>query len=207
MHIKCLVLLVAPLLVLDFAAASRFALALDFRVVASCCSTGLEGARAIVLGAGGGARTTAFALFAGASAGAIVLSLAARRTSGPRIALGAALLGSLAAVSSVPAVLGYVAPHAYETSQHLCPFCLLDAEGGYLGWPLYAALFSGTALTLAVGLAALAMPAVSEKDAVLTMLRTTLLRMAVAWSIALTLAIYPVAHYAWVTGGASLFGA
>lgn len=202
-----LVLVVAPLVLLDLGAATSFALDLDFRMVASCCSTGLEGARELVTGAGGGARTTAFALFVAASLGAIVVSLVARRSAGPRLAFVAGVLASIAALASVPAVLGYVAPHAYESPEHLCPFCLLDAEGGYIGWPLYAALFAGTALGLAALVSAVMMRRVEEKDAIARTLRTTLLRTAVAWSIALALAVYPAVRFAVVTGGASLFGA
>jgi hypothetical protein len=202
-----LVLVVAPFVVLDFAAATRFALDLDLRMVASCCSTGLEGARAIVSGAGGGARTTAFVVFAAASVGAIVLSLIVRRSPKSPLAVAPGLLALVAALASVPAVLGYVAPHAYESPAHLCPFCLLDADGGYLGWPLYAALFAGTALGLAALVSVVAMRRVQEKDAIAAVLRKTLLRTAIAWSFALALASYPVVHFAVVTGGASLFGA
>ncbi len=202
-----LVLLVAPLIVLDFGAATSFALDLDFRMVASCCSTGLEGARQIATGAGGGARTTAFGIFVAASIGAVVVALVARRSarSGPSIA--AAGLALLASVVSLPAIVGYVAPHAYESPEHLCPFCLLDADGSYLGWPLYAALFAGTAFALSAFVAVLVMQRVKEKDAIAGVLRTTLLRVAIAWSITLALAVYPVARFLFVSGGASLFGA
>jgi hypothetical protein len=201
-----LVLVIAPLVVLDFCAATRFALDLDFRMVASCCSTGLEGARAIVTGAGGGARSTAFAVFAAASVSAIVLSLAARRWPRSSLTMLAGTSALAAAGAAVPAILGYVAPYAYESPEHLCPFCLLDADGSYLGWPLYAALFVATALGLATLTSAIARSRVAEKDAITGALRNMLLRSAIAWTVALAIASYPPVHFAIVTGGASLFG-
>jgi hypothetical protein len=201
-----LVLGVAPLMVANLAAGLRYALDLDFRVVASCCSTGLEGAREAVLGAGGGARTTAFAVFVASALVCIVLASIARAR---RSIVSAALAfgaSCIAAMAAVPAILGYVAPHAYESPAHLCPFCLLDVDGGYLGWPLYAAVFAGAALGLAAGVGAFAASRVHERDAVWSVLAHSLARLAIAWSVALVVAIYPVAHFAIETGGASLFG-
>jgi len=45
--------------------------------------------------------------------------------------------------------VGVVAPYALATPGHLCPFCLLHAQGGWLGWPLFGALFAGTVTGLA----------------------------------------------------------
>jgi hypothetical protein len=201
-----LVLFVAPLVVANFGGGLLYALGLDFRVVASCCSTGLEGARTSVLGASGGARATAFAIFASAGALSVVLALASRRVRSNELAGAAAVASAIAAVASVPAILGYVAPHAYESPVHLCPFCLLDADGGYLGWPLYAALFAATSIGLAAGVGAVASTRVRERDAAWSVVSRSLGRMAFAWSLTLVVAIYPVAHFAIATHGASLFG-
>lgn len=201
-----LVLVVAPLLVANLGGGLLYALGLDFRMVASCCSTGLEGARASVLGAEGGARTTAFAVFAGAATLAIVLAGSARARRSAPLASFAALASAVAALASVPAILGYVAPYAYESPVHLCPFCLLDADGHYLGWPLYVALFAATSLGLAVGVGALASGRVQERDAAWAVVARSLGRLAIAWALTLACALYPIAHFAIVTGGASLFG-
>lgn len=200
------VLVVAPLLVANLGAGMLYALGLDFRMVASCCSTGLEGARESVLGASGGARTTAFAIFAGAGAAAIVLALAARARRSATLAGLAAGASALAALASAPAILGYVAPYAYESPVHLCPFCLLDGDGHYLGWPLYAALFAATSIGLAVGVGAIVSVRVHERDAAWSVVSRSLGRMAVAWALTLAVALYPIAHFALTSGGVSLFG-
>lgn len=200
------VLVVAPLLVANLGGGLLYALGLDFRVVASCCSSGLEGARALVLGADGGARTTAFALFAGSGVTSGLTALAARRARSASLAGAAAIASAIAALASAPAILGYVAPYAYESPVHLCPFCLLDADGHYLGWPLYAALFAAVSIGLGVGVGALAALRVRERDAAWAVVSRSLGRMAAAWAITLLVALYPIARFAIATGGASLFG-
>ncbi len=200
------VLVVAPIVVANLGAGLLYALGLDFHVVASCCSTGLEGARDVVLGASGGARTTAFAIFAAFGVLAVALSLAARRSRSAPLAALAAMASAVAALASVPAILGYIAPYAYESPVHLCPFCLLDSDGHYLGWPLYAALFAATSIGIAVGVGALAMPLLAEREAAWTVVSRSLGRMAAAWTLTLLVALYPIAHFAITTGGAALFG-
>jgi len=200
------VLIVAPLIVANLGAGTLYALGLDFRMVASCCSTGLEGARGIVLGAGGGARTTAFAIFASFAVVSVVLALGARRARSARLAGASAITSAIAALASAPAILGYVAPYAYESPVHLCPFCLLDADGRYLGWPLYAALFAATSIGIAAGVGAIASARVSEHDAAWSVASRSLGRMALAWGLTLVVALYPIAHFAIATDGASLFG-
>lgn len=200
------VLVVAPLLVANLGGGALYALGLDFRVIASCCSSGLEGAREAVLGASGGARTTAFATFCALGGASVVLALAARRVGSPRLAAIAALASVGASCAALPAVLGYVAPYAYESPVHLCPFCLLDADGHYLGWPLYAALYAASAIGLGVLASALATTRVAERDAAWGVTARALGRMAAAWTIALAFAAYPIVHFALATGGASLFG-
>ncbi|MDQ3038119.1 MAG: hypothetical protein M3Y87_37350, partial [Myxococcota bacterium] len=63
---------IAPLVLADVAASTAYALDLDLRVVASCCSTGLDAARSVASGAsGGGPRELAAASFVGGSMAAI----------------------------------------------------------------------------------------------------------------------------------------
>src|SRR5690606_13770885 len=106
-----LLLLIAPLALLDLVATARYLLSLDFSVVASCCSSTLD------LGGPSGAAQAARGAplpFWGSEAllvGAAALSAhAGRRPSAPRAALAAALtLLALAAASA--AVVHFVAPH------------------------------------------------------------------------------------------------
>jgi hypothetical protein len=119
-----------------------------------------------------------------------------------------ALAGALAVLTfplAIAAVVLEVAPHAFEIPQHVCPFCLLKGDVLGLGYPLVGSIF--LALVWGVGAAASAiltrrLPAREALDA---FLKNRLRREAVAWSIALVLGALPVARYAWMSGGASLF--
>jgi hypothetical protein len=51
-------------------------------------------------------------------------------------------------------IIAFVSLYIYEDPRHHCPFCLLKAEYGYLGYALYLPLFAATAASL--GAAALA---------------------------------------------------
>ncbi len=67
----------------------------------------------------------------------------------------AALVYSLSAawllILSIAAVISFIAPHFYELPGHHCPFCILQREYHYIGYPLYLALFTGGIAGLGVG--------------------------------------------------------
>ena len=64
----------------------------------------------------------------------------------------------LAVVSAVSfpialiSILSFIAPYIYELPTHHCPFCLLQKEYGYVGYPLYLTLFSGAVSGMGVGI-------------------------------------------------------
>ena len=61
---------------------------------------------------------------------------------------GAALFGLLAGVAtivSLAAVISFISPYYYELPTHHCPFCLLQKDYHYIGFPLYLfLLMAGT---------------------------------------------------------------
>jgi hypothetical protein len=68
---------------------------------------------------------------------------------------GGYLFGAVSAVSFVVcilSILSFVSPFIYELPTHHCPFCLLQKEYGYIGYPLYLALFTATILGTGVGI-------------------------------------------------------
>lgn len=198
---------VAPLVLADLAASTAYALDLDLQVVASCCSTGLDDARAVAGGtSSGGPRDLAAALFVGSALASIALAIVARRRPSARAAMLVGLASALAGVASIPAVVWWVAPHAYETPTHLCPFCLLHADVLGLGWPLFAALFAATALGLSAALAGALERASGEPETARAMESQLATRAAIVWALALALALAPVARWTIVAGGASLWG-
>lgn len=202
---------VGPLVLASFAASTRFALDLDFRVIASCCSTGFGPAAASIFGRDGDAEPGAMVALVVLGALAAVLALVSTHRAIERRAELVAALASLcaigAAIVSVPAIVGYVAPHAYETPVHQCPFCLLRVEeSGGIGWPLYVSLAVALGASLALGVSALSSRRVPEPLLTLPIRRRFAHTAALAWLITIGVAVYPIARFAWITDGASLFG-
>lgn len=198
---------IAPLVLADIAASTAYALELDLRVVASCCSTGLDAARtAASSGALGGPRELAAASFVIGAAAAIALAIFARRRPSARAALSVGVASLVAGASALPAVVWWVAPHVYETPTHLCPFCLLHGDALGIGWVLFAAIFAATALGLSAGLTGALERASGEPDTARAMEGRLAGATAIAWAIALAVALAPVARWTIVSGGASLFG-
>jgi hypothetical protein len=119
------------------------------------------------------------------------------------IAAGIVSLGALPV--AVAASILEVAPHAFETPHHVCPFCLLKSDVLGLGYPLYGALFLAT--TWAVGAAASAAISrgVVSTDVLVPFARNRLRLGAIAWASAVALGALPVVRFAIVSGGASLF--
>ena len=67
---------------------------------------------------------------------------------------GAYLFASMSAVTfliSMMSVITCISVYFYELPTHHCPFCILQREYGYIGYPLYLALFGGTIAGIGVG--------------------------------------------------------
>lgn len=191
-----LALAVAPLVLSDLVLAARYLFELDFGVVASCCSTSLD--RWAEGGAGVGPLGDALAPFgasiASACAAAIACAYAALRPR--RIAAGGAgALSVVALALGASSVVHHVAPHVYGTPTHRCPFCLLHLDVGAIGWPLFAALFLGTALGLGLPLLEALRARAREDVAVDSLSRRVGLGASIAWLALAALAVYPVLHY------------
>lgn len=196
----------APLLAADLFATLRWALDLDMQVVASCCSIGLDGALGSSGAAGGGPHTLAAGLgFAFTVLAALTAAWAWRRPS-RAAAYAAAISSALGLAAAFPAVLWFVAPHAYETPHHLCPFCLLHADVYGIGWPLFGALFGAAVSGLALGLVELQRGASGDGAVVSALERRLGGAAAIGWVAAILLAAFPVVRFAVISGGASLFG-
>ena len=68
---------------------------------------------------------------------------------------GGVIFCALSAISFVVcllSILSFISPYIYELPTHHCPFCLLQKEYGYIGYPLYLALFAATILGTGVGI-------------------------------------------------------
>ncbi len=54
-----------------------------------------------------------------------------------------AVSGILSFPLNVAALIAFVSPYIYELPTHHCPFCILQEEYGYIGYPIYASILVG----------------------------------------------------------------
>lgn len=132
----------SALLVAENGVQLRFFADLDPAVITSCCATVFaEGGGG--LGAGlaslptGATRASFFGLLASALV-AGGCSVSRRRSPAPFSVL-AVLLGA----AGLAALVAWVAPAVYQLPTHHCPFCLLSADHGRVGYALYLLLAAG----------------------------------------------------------------
>lgn len=148
-------LALAGLVVFEGVLRARYFLSLDPEVITSCCGS-LFSSRGRALGASLAelpARPTAVAFYGSlaASVGAGLL-FHRRASAGAAAALGLSSAAALAA--GLAALVSFVSPYVYELPTHRCPFCMLQAPYGHVGYALYAALLGGAVCGMGAGLLA-----------------------------------------------------
>jgi hypothetical protein len=132
-------LALVPVVLLEAALQGAYFGGLRPEVITSCCGS-LFGSGGRGLGSDLAVlppRATA-ALFLGLLGGTLGLALRFRATGRGGWALGASSLALLPV--GLAAVVAWLSPYVYELPTHHCPFCLLQREYHYVGYPLYGAL-------------------------------------------------------------------
>jgi len=146
-----LLLLAAPVFAAEAVLTGAFFLGLQGDVITSCCGSlfssegsGLSSdlAAAPVPGA--------MAVFAANMLFVLAAGLVFRFTG--RGGLAFAVLSGLAFLVSCVSLVSFISVYFYELPTHHCPFCVLQAEYGHVGYALYAALLAGVTGGLGVGL-------------------------------------------------------
>jgi hypothetical protein len=61
------------------------------------------------------------------------------------------LLSGSTAVLALASVISFISLYIYELPTHHCPFDILQAEYGFVGYPMYATLAAATLAGLGVG--------------------------------------------------------
>jgi hypothetical protein len=146
-----LLLLIAPLTIIEAVLQGSYFLGLDPDVITSCCG-------ALFTPDGGGVAAEVSALpphiimpafyasgLAAFAAGGLYLWRGRGGGLFSLLTIGAFLLALSAIVSSV-------ALYIYEHPHHHCPFCILKSGHDFIGYWLYIPLFAASALALGVGL-------------------------------------------------------
>jgi hypothetical protein len=72
-----------------------------------------------------------------------------KRASGGYVVGGLSLLAFL---TSIAALISFISLYIYELPTHHCPFCILQREYHFIGYPMYGVLFGGLIAGLGVGL-------------------------------------------------------
>jgi hypothetical protein len=55
-------------------------------------------------------------------------------------------------IVSLASILSFISVYFYELPTHHCPFCILQKEYGYVGYPIYITLLGGTIAGIGTGL-------------------------------------------------------
>jgi hypothetical protein len=148
-----LLLLVTPAIITEAIVQASYFLNLNPDVITSCCGT-LFGVDPRETGTGSiMAAITAIPLrapFFILMAVTIFTGALVYRRAGKGGGLYAGL-SALFFILSLAAIISVLSLYFYELPTHHCPFCLLKAEYGYAGYPLYFTLFGGTVTGIGVG--------------------------------------------------------
>lgn len=146
-----LLLVMAPLILAEAALQCVYFLGLRPDIITSCCgslfSQGSRGGAAELLtGPSGPMEILFYTCMALTIAAGTNLYL---RGKGGYLFAG---LSGITFVVSLASIISFISLYFYEMPSHHCPFCLLQKEYGYVGYPLYLLLLAGTVTGVGVGL-------------------------------------------------------
>ena len=149
-----LLLLLTPFVIAEAVLQLRFFLSLSPDIITSCCGS-LFSANARGVAAEISAVTPSVAAWGLTLSGLAVVASGLFYAFRQQAAGLFALLAVAAFAIALAAVVSLLSPYIYEHPQHHCPFCILKAGHGYIGYLLYLPLFGATALALATAATAL----------------------------------------------------
>jgi hypothetical protein len=160
-------LLIAPLILTESVTQSLYFLNLKAHVITSCC-----GSLFSPDGAGVGAGITALpsmpgkVLFYSVMVITWALGICFYLRKGYIAGTLFACFGIIAFVVSIVALISFISLYFYELPTHHCPFCILQKEYLYVGYPLYLSLLGGAVSCAGVGILMPARNTPSLKEAV-----------------------------------------
>jgi hypothetical protein len=74
----------------------------------------------------------------------VASGFAAARTGGKKYVISLSFLSAIFFIASIAAVLSFISLYFYQLPTHHCPFDILQSGYYYVGYPLYASLFTGS---------------------------------------------------------------
>jgi uncharacterized integral membrane protein len=145
-------LLIAPFMIAEMVLQGNYFLHLDAHVITSCCGS--------LFSPEGKGVAAAFAtlptmpmktVFYVAMLFTWISGLSFYRRGKPATGFVFALMSVITLFVSVAALISFISLYFYQLPTHHCPFCVLQKEYGYVGYPLYLALLGGVVGGAAVG--------------------------------------------------------
>jgi hypothetical protein len=150
-------LFIAPFVITEAILQGGYFLGLNAHVITSCCgslfspeSTGVSAAFTSL------PSVPMKILFYGAMALTCLWGGVFYRRGKPLAGMLFAIMSLVTFVVSVAALISFISVYFYQLPTHHCPFCILQGEYSYVGYPLYAALLAGVVGGLGTGLLTLA---------------------------------------------------
>lgn len=148
-----LLLLIAPLVVIEFIVQIAYFTGMDPDIITSCCGSLFtpegEGVAAELSGVEPATALIALIASGTAALGSGVWYLIKRKGG-----IAFAALNAIAYLVALVAIVSCVALYIYEHPHHHCPFCILKGGHDFMGYFLYVPLFIASALALGVGVIA-----------------------------------------------------
>lgn len=146
-----MLLIIAPLLLIETFTQGSYFLQLKPNIITSCCGS--------LFSAGSqGFRSDIFALPINTMKAIFSLSMALTAASGLYFyfkGTGGYFFSGFSALSffvSILSIFSFISLYIYEMPSHHCPFCVLQKEYNYIGFPLYLTLFGGVISGVGAGL-------------------------------------------------------
>lgn len=146
-----LLLLIAPLSATATALLIAFFVGLEPHVITSCCGAlfGSQNTGQITSEiASLPPRPMMLAFYSSITAVSLPAIYVWRRDRG-HLALGVSSIVVL--LVSIVSIISFISCYIYELPSHHCPFCVIQADYGYIGYPLYATLFGGASAGMGAG--------------------------------------------------------
>jgi len=144
-------LVLAPVILADGAAQAAFFANLKADVITSCCGSLFGGTSPGVASQLASLPVLPMKVAFYIVTAALLFSCAryVRRSAG---GYAVSILSVLGFVVAMAALISCFSLYIYELPTHHCPFCILQREYRYLGYPLYASLFAGVVSGTGLGL-------------------------------------------------------
>jgi hypothetical protein len=191
---------VLPLIIAETILQANFFLRLKPDIVTSCCGSlfSLDGG-SLASDLASLPLTPMKIIFFSSLSLSLVLGLLFLRTGRGGTLFAVSSAGTM--IVSILSIISFISVYVYELPTHHCPFCLLQAEYSFIGYPIYISLFGGGISGLGVGVLApfrkiaslsTAVPALQRRLAVAALVCFSFLAAIIIYAMVVSDLIMPV---------------